>query len=304
MKHDAETFVQPIQPTKKKHGVLKGFLYALFFLFILAFVVGIAVFFYAQFTKTHYEVTFYQDYSKKVSTNIRLAVISDLHNREYGENNQTLISDLQALDPDLILFPGDMVIREEDNYQPMLDLVSNLTKVAPCYGVLGNHESERIYYGDDKDLQQKFKAAGLKILRNNQEIIQLGEDSIQLIGIEGTAHGFEEYGGREFMDKTTIDPSMYCIVMAHIPILFDSQLSDYQFDLGIAGHTHGGIIKLPFFGGLYSDEEGFFPKYSYGEYILRKSQLLIISGGLGDSKPLPPRINNIPELVVIDIKRY
>ena len=292
------------ETAKKKHGFLRALLRILAVLLILALIIGTAVYYYSLYTKTHYIISFYQETSKKVSDNIRVAVISDIHNREYGESNEVLISDLRDLKPDLILFPGDMVIREEEDYKSMLNLVSASTEIAPCYGVLGNHESERIYYGNDKDLPEKFENAGLKLLRNSLEKIRIGNDTIQLIGVEGTAYGFEEYGGREFMDKADIDPSVYSILMAHIPILFDSQLSGYGFDLGIAGHVHGGIVNLPFFGGLFSDEEGFFPKFSAGKYILDTQQTLIISAGLGDSKPFPPRINNTPELVVIDINRY
>ena len=263
-----------------------------------------SIFFYWQYTKTHYVVRFYQETSKKVSRNIRLIVISDIHNREYGENNETLISDIRSLKPDLILFAGDMVIKTEDDYQPMLNLVTELNSIAPCYGVMGNHEDERIYLGNDKQLYEKFEKAGLKILRNAQEIVQIGTDKIQLMGISGTTtYGFEEYGGRRFMDKTSIDPSAYCIVMAHVPILFDAQLSDYAFDLGIAGHVHGGIVNLPYFGGLYSEEEGFLPTYYGGRIVLSNEKPLIISRGLGDSKPIP-RINNMPELVVIDVNWY
>ena len=181
--------------------------------------------------------------------------------------------------------------------------MSSLTGVAPCYGVLGNHESERIYYEGDRDLPDAFENAGLKLLRNAAEEIWIGMDKVQLIGLEGTAAGFDKYGGREFMDRTETDPSSFCIVMSHIPILFKTQLSGYDFDLGIAGHVHGGIIVLPFFGGLYSNEEGFFPSFSSGKYVLENQQSLIISAGLGDSKPFPPRINNTPELVIIDISR-
>ena len=105
------------------------------------------------------------------------------------------------------------------------------------------------------------------------------------------------------MDRTETDPSSFCIVMSHIPILFETQLSGYDFDLGLAGHVHGGIIVLPFFGGLYPNEEGFFPRFSSGKYVLENQQSLIISAGLGDSKLFPPRINNTPELVIIDISR-
>lgn len=298
------TTTEPKETVKKKSRIPKAVLRILCILLVLVIIIGAAVSFYALYTKSHYKITFYQETSKKVNGNIRAAVISDIHVREYGEHNETLISDLRALKPDLILFLGDMVIRDQDNYQPVLDLVSALTEIAPCYGVLGNHESERIYYGNDKGLTAAFEKAGLKLLRNAQEEIQIGKNTLQLIGVEGTSYGFEEYGGREFMDKTEIDPSAFSILMTHIPILFEPQLSGYDFDLGLAGHTHGGTVVLPFLGGLYSDEEGFFPKFTSGKYILDKQQTLIISAGLADSKLFPPRVNNLPELVVIDINRY
>ena len=296
---------EAVKETKKtevqRHGFLKACVRVFGILLVLTLACSAVMTGYALYYRTHYTIRFYQETSQKVSTNIRIAVISDIHCREYGENNEALISDLQALKPDLILFLGDMVIRDEDDYLPALNLVSALTGIAPCFGVLGNHESERMYYGNDSELPKKFENAGLKLLRNSCTVIRIGEDTVQLIGVEGTAYGFEEYGGREFMERTDIDPSSYCILMTHIPILFETQLSEYSFDLGIAGHVHGGIVNLPVLGGLYSGEEGFFPQFSAGKYTLDNQQTLVISGGLGDSKPFPPRINNSPELVVIDI---
>lgn len=297
----AKTTAEPKELTRKKRKIL---LRVLIVLLLLALVSGSAVFLYGRYTKTHYRITFYQETSRKVSGNLRIAVISDIHNREYGEHSETLISDIRALKPDLILFPGDMVIRDRDDYRAVLDLVSALSGIAPCYGVLGNHESERIYYGDDKGLIGAFEGAGLKLLRNALEDVVIGGDTVRLIGVEGTSYGFDAYGGREFMDNTKPNPDAYCIVMAHIPILFEPQLSEYSFDLGIAGHVHGGIVNLPLLGGLYSAEEGFFPRFSAGEYILGNQQHLIVSAGLGDSSRFPPRINNMPELVVIDIDRF
>ena len=294
-----ETAPELEQAEKKKHGFLR----ILAILLLLALIAGAAVYIYSRHTQTHYRTTFYQETSRKVSGNIRIVVISDIHNREYGENNETLLSDISALNPGLILFPGDMVIWDRDDYEPTLELVSACSGIAPCYGVLGNHESERVYYMGDSDLPQKFENAGLKLLRNAREEVRIGSNTVQLIGVEGTSYGFDAYGGRKFMNQTEIDPSEYCILMAHIPILFD-KLSEYSFDLGIAGHVHGGIVNVPFLGGLYSVEEGFFPRYNVGKYTLENRQTLIISAGLGDSSAFPPRINNMPELVVIDINRY
>ena len=301
MNHQTEA--EPKVQAKKRGGLPKAVLRGLSVFLILTLFLCAVVFLSGRYTRTHYKITFYQMTSDKVSGGIRIAVLSDVHNREYGAENETLLSDLRALKPDLFLFPGDMVIREQEDYGAVLHLVSACSESAPCYGVLGNHESERIYYGNDRQLIEKFENAGLRLLRNAREEVRIGENTVQLLGVEGTSYGFEEYGGREFMEKTDVDPSAFCILMAHIPILFEPQLSGYGFDLGIAGHVHGGIVRLPFLGGLYSHEEGFFPKFSAGQYILANGQTLIISAGLGDSKSFPPRINNTPELTVIDINR-
>lgn len=293
----------PNKAAGQKHGFLKVSTRLLAVLLFLIFACSIAVTVSTLYCRTHYKIKFYQEISEKIRSNVRIVVISDIHNKEYGEHNDILLADLKALNPDLIVFPGDIVIREQDDYQPMLDLVSDASAVAPCYGVLGNHESERIYYGSDKDLPEKFGNAGLKLLRNACEEICIGDNTIELFGVEGTSYGFEQYGGRAFMEATEPNPASYSIVMAHIPILFDGQLSAYDFDLGIAGHVHGGIVRLPFIGGLYTHEEGLFPKFTSGEYTLENGQTLIISAGLGDSKRFPPRVNNAPELVVIDINR-
>ena len=292
---------EPKKTGKKKHRVLFRVLTVLL---VLAVIAGAFCLASALYSQTHYIIHFYQETSKKVSGNIRIAVISDIHNREYGEKNEKLLSDLRDLKPDLIFFIGDMIIKENNDYQAVLDLVSASSEIAPCYGVLGNHESYHMYYADDMGLPKAFDNAGLKLLRNAKDEIRIGKDTVQLIGVEGTSYGFEQYGGRAFMDKVEIDPSELCIVMCHIPIIFEPQLAGYDFDLGVAGHVHGGVVVLPFIGGLYTNEEGFFPKFTSGRYILSNQQTLIISGGLGDSKPFPQRINNTPELVVIDINQY
>ena len=87
----------PKHTGRKKHGFLRVLLRILSFLLILAVITGTAVFIYAQYTKTYYRTHFYQETSRKVSGNIRIAVISDIHDREYGKDSEVLISDLRAL---------------------------------------------------------------------------------------------------------------------------------------------------------------------------------------------------------------
>ncbi len=140
----------PKETGKKKRRVKKVLLRIFGFLIALAVIAAAVIAYSAAYSKTHYRISFYQETSEKVSGNIRVAVISDIHNREYGENNETLLSDLRSLEPDLILFPGDMVIRDKDDYQAVLDLVSGSAQIARCYGVLGKHECGRRYCGNVK----------------------------------------------------------------------------------------------------------------------------------------------------------
>ena len=250
--------------------------------------------------RSYYEVSFYQETSRKVSENLRIIQLSDLHSREFDADNEKLLREIRTLKPDLILLTGDMINRGDKDYSPVLAFCRKLCEIAPVYAVYGNHENERIYGNGEKDLPSKFRDTGVHMLLNESETVEIGKNRVQIIGIDGTEYGFEEYGARKFMNGLKMDPGAYSIVMAHYPILFKRQLQDYQFDLGLAGHVHGGLIRIPFAGGLYSAEEGFFPTYSGGKYLLGNGSAFIVSRGLGDSGWVP-RINNLPELVVIDV---
>ena len=265
------------------------------------------------YSQKHFEITFYQIASDHVSENVRVIFLSDIHNREYGEGNGELLREIEALSPDLILAGGDMISRGDTDDTPMLNLFAKLSEIAPLYGVLGNHELERMYPSvpaaasaglvtveKDSDLPERYLAAGMRVLRNESVFVPVGKDAIQIIGVEGTEAGVDLYGARERLDEMTFRDNAFRIMLTHIPILFREKLQPYPFELGLAGHTHGGLVRFPVLGGLYSDEEGFLPKWSGGAYPLENGAELIISRGLGDSRRIP-RVNNVPEVVVIDI---
>lgn len=253
------------------------------------------------YNRTNYEVEFYQVSSSKLSAGIRMIFLSDLHLREYGKNNEQLISEIENLDPDIIVLGGDMVNCKKDNYDNMVSFSEKIAAIAPVYAVLGNHEDVKIFMGKDTGLVKRFSDAGVHILRNSEEKIVINDNTVKLIGIEGNSGNFEKYGAKDIMEKCEKEASNdFTVCIAHVPILFPERLADYSFDLGLAGHVHGGIVRLPKIGALYSSEEGFFPDYSAGEYALKNGAKLIVSRGLGDSG-IAPRINNTPEISVIDL---
>lgn len=255
-----------------------------------------------QYNRTHYTAEFYQVHSRKLTESFRIVFLTDVHLREYGEDNCDLVQDIRNLDPDLILLGGDMVVYGIPDYDNMLSLCRQLSSIAPVCGVLGNHEDEMYFLDNDKDLVQRFTDAGVTLLRNEEATYTIHDNVISILGVEGAPESFRQYGAKEFMDREEQDTNYdFRICLTHVPTYFPDELENYSFELGLAGHTHGGIVRLPKIGPLYSSEEGFFPEYASGTYTLSNGATLIVSRGLGDSSSNAPRINNVPELSVIDI---
>lgn len=254
------------------------------------------------YNRTHYTAEFYQIHSRKLTQSCRVVFLTDLHLREYGADNCELVQDVRSLAPDLILLGGDFVTYGEGtDYDNMLSLFRQLSEIAPVCGVLGNHEDELYFLDNDRELVEKFTAAGVTVLRNQEARYTIHDNVISILGVEGSPADFSNYGASTFMDS--VEPQTdydLRICLAHVPTYFPEHLENYSFELGLAGHTHGGIVRLPKIGPLYTSEEGFLPDYAGGSYTLANNATLIVSRGLGDSSRAP-RINNVPELSVIDI---
>jgi len=243
------------------------------------------------------ETTFYHLYSPKAAgaVNTRVVVLSDLHNRKFGEENADLIARISGLEPDLIVLAGDMVTVGEDDMGVVRKLCENLTQLAPVYCCLGNHEAD-IVYNTDARLDESLRETGVRLLINQAEEITVNKTPF-LIGGLGTPQTYEKEGGpflKEF-EKS----SSFKLLLCHWPGMCSEALAGAEIDLGISGHYHGGQVRLPWIGGLYHSDTGLFPKYSGGLYRLGHSTLFV-SRGMGGHTRLP-RVNNRPELAVIDI---
>ena len=203
------------------------------------------------YNRTHYTAEFYQIHSRKLTQSCRVVFLTDLHLREYGQDNCELVQDIHSLAPDLIL------LGEGSSYDNMLSLCSQLSEIAPVCGVLGNHEDELYFLDGDQALVEKFTAAGVTILRNQEARYTVRDNVISILGVEGSPEDFYNYGASPFMDS--VEPQTdydLRICLAHVPTYFPEHLENYSFELGLAGHTHGGIVRLPKIGPLYSAEEG------------------------------------------------
>ena len=265
---------------------------------VLIMVLGINIVINRNFT-----VTFYQIRSEKVSDNIRIIELADLHNKQYGENNSKLIERIEALHPDLIVYAGDMMNYKNNDYSVLFDLSDELSKIAPIYACYGNNELDQ-YLFEDKQFTENLEMHGVELLSNEKTEVTVGKSKIQLIAVSDDVmqYDIKTNNGKKFIEK--LEPTDLCrICLTHYPELFLEKLQGKDIDIAFTGHAHGGLIRLPHIGGIYSSGEGFLPTLTSGVNEMDDGTKVVVSRGLGSSK-LIPRINNQPELVVTDICWY
>lgn len=240
----------------------------------------------------------------------RVVVISDLHSREYGNDNSTLLALIAAQHPDAVFAVGDMINRsaDEEDILQFLELLVKLQEIAPVYYSPGNHESD---YMTDRDsgLLGRVSATGVTVLLDEYVETQLGGSTIRIGGTMGHYYRYEwseeqkndppDYAMQEEIGSTDV-PS---IVLMHMPenMIADSARKNWNADLYISGHTHGGVVRLPLIGGLVAPTQGLFPKYDQGFFTVDGRLKLIITSGLAGYGPIP-RIFNRPEICVINLK--
>ena len=291
--------IEEEKPAKKGSKAVKIILIVLIALVAaLALIVVINILLNENFT-----VTFYQIRSDKVSDNIRIIELADLHNKEFGKGNAKLIEKIESLHPDMIVYAGDMMNVGDSDYSVLFDLSDKLSEIAPIYACFGNNELDQ-YLFNDKKFKDELKSHNVNLLSNEAAEVTFGTSVIQLIAISDDLKQFdiETNNSKKFLES--LEPTYNCrICLTHYPELFISKLVDRGIDRAFTGHAHGGHIRLPVIGGLYSNGEGFLPKWTSGVITAEDGAQVVVSRGLGDSTFIP-RINNIPELVVVDICWY
>jgi predicted MPP superfamily phosphohydrolase len=236
-------------------------------------------------------------------TGFRIVHLSDLHNKSFGLRQEELVSKVTALEPDIIVFTGDLLDEMEYNKEAGFTFVQRLQKIAPLYFVPGNND---LILQDWQQIRQKIEALGAKVLTEEVLKINRSKESITLIGINDllSVPNGEDIPRQVIKNKLDEISARrlpgYKILLVHRPQFLDVY-SDYRFDLVLAGHTHGGQVRLPKVGGLIAPGQWFFPKYTAGLYE-EETTKLIVNRGLGNSI-IPQRLFNRPEIGLITLTR-
>jgi len=226
----------------------------------------------------------------------KILQVSDLHNKEFGKNQNKLVELTKEINPNIIVVTGDLIDSRRTNIDIGVNYMSQAAKIAPTYYIPGNHESRIDEY--DK-LEKMLSKEGVKILSNDSENIKINNQELTLLGMEDISFINSENRKKEFSSilsnlKNKSNDHL-TILLSHRPDLIDIYAKQ-NIDLVFTGHAHGGQIRLPFIGGLLSPGQGFLPKYTSGVYE-KDNTKMIVNRGLGNSL-FPLRIFNRPELIV------
>ena len=241
-------------------------------------------------------------------SSFKILQISDLHSAEFGDNNSRLIRKIDNENPDIIVMTGDMVSTSDTSYDVFYSLASNLASRYPTYYIVGNHEQN--LKDEKKDgMIEYLSSINIRVLDNEKVTIENGNEKINLYGMWFNLRYYKDLNNEETKDYNFDLDSMveilgeankdeYNIVLTHNPVYADTY-SQWGADLVLSGHLHGGMVYVPFVGGLFSPEKEWFPKYYGGRYSIDNMDL-IVNKGLGNGQ-MGFRVFNTPEISTITL---
>jgi predicted MPP superfamily phosphohydrolase len=241
----------------------------------------------------------------------RILFLADLHDKEFGDDQSYLLRKIKRQDPDIVLLGGDMINSwdETEDFEAFYALARGLAESYPVYYIVGNHEEQR----SDETQNEMFaylESLGIHVLDNEKVELTRDGASIALYGLWFNLRYYKNvneettsdiYFGSEQITQLLgeVSEDRYTILLTHNPVYFDTYAA-WGADLTLAGHLHGGMIRIPFFGGVLSPSVELFPEYDAGVYEIGSSELFV-TRGLGNGA-FYFRFLNHPEIAVITLE--
>ena len=231
--------------------------------------------------------------------------LSDLHCCRFGNENRRLLDRIDSAEPEVIFITGDMVTKHmstsDKRVQQVLRFLQKLSERYPVYYVDGNHE---IRLKDYENYREELLRIGVRLPVDG--VFEHPVDGICLYGLElpitwyRIADKLKLSDIKAFIDKEKTQAGTMSILLAHDPGHFETY-TEWGADLTLCGHLHGGVLRLPFVGGVFSPYLKMFPRYDAGLYE-KDGKRMLVSRGLG-THHIKFRWFNPPEVCVIKLDK-
>lgn len=262
-------------------------------------------------------------------------VIADLHNNQFGTDNEYLIQKIDEIHPDFIIIAGDLFVARDYTFDIAYDFLVKVSKKYPVYYSYGNHEQKVEEYENKLADGWTIKKSAAREEDDTRQIKTFAQyiELVKRIGVHildnegvrypvGNGKNLCVFGGTIGLEyfRRFHRPEMTCgylnqcfgqcnqndyqILVAHNPMYFDAY-ADWGADLVLSGHVHGGMVRIPFLGGAISPQMQIFPRYDAGLFekkVADHTTTMIVSRGLG-IHTLKIRVFNRPELVHVRLKK-
>lgn len=270
---------------------------------------GISVFLRSQYEREQLSVERTVIESTKIEKDCTLVFLSDLHNHEFGIGNTRLFEAICRINPDAVLIGGDMMVSKGGaELKVSLALTGRLAERYPVYYGNGNHENRMLWepevYGRQyRTYEKSLQSLGVFVLGNRTQNYR---SDIAITGIDLEKRYYQKFKPDrlkpEEIEKKVgkAETERFQILLCHSPLFFDA-CRQWGADLTLSGHFHGGTIRLPLLGGVMTPQYQFFLPCCGGEFE-KQGKYMIVSRGLG-THSINIRLNNKPQLVVVDLKR-
>lgn len=227
---------------------------------------------------------------------LKIVQFSDLHYTRIitKERVNKIIEEINLINPDIVFFTGDLVdtdkVLTEDDKNFLIESLSNINSTYGKYAILGNHDIAN----NTEDIMNIYSQSNFKVLENEYDVIySKNNEKIFIGGLNSISHELEDIDKVMSYYDTNDSTNTYNIILLHEPDYADNIITNYDnINLILAGHSHGGQVRLPIIGALYTPKNGH--KYVKGYYDLNGTSLYVTSG-IGVSR-YNFRLFNKPEI--------
>jgi predicted MPP superfamily phosphohydrolase len=244
---------------------------------------------------------------------IKIVQISDLHLAGFyhqRDHIKKVVSRINQMEPDLILFTGDMVHNFSEEVDPFIGILGELEASIGKYAVLGNHDYGHYFNWESQEAERanlervkaQIRAAGFDLLLNEFRTIRLNGETIELVGVENWGKPPFPQQGDLAAALVGTRPDQVKILMSHDPSHWDLQVEGkVPVQLTLSGHTHGMQFGLEI--GRFRWSPSRWTYKHWGGLYQQNGQYLYVNRGLGFTG-FPGRVGIRPEITLITLNDH